>query len=101
MVQQTLPVHDRSIRRVLDELPDWFRDLGTERGISRLEITLNHTVPAALRLFYAFPATGCRLMLHCDTDIVLEGYPPPERPAVVTWYYRPHLVLAEFPHSQT
>jgi hypothetical protein len=40
-------------------------------------------------------------MVYHDTDILLESYPLPERPHIVTWYYRPHLVIAEFPHSQT
>ena len=89
-----------STRDCIERLPNWFRDLGTPVGIATLERRIGHTIPEALRLFYMFPATGCSLLGRGDTDILLEYCPMSERPHLVQWYYRPHLVLAELPHSQ-
>jgi hypothetical protein len=56
-----------------------------------------------LQLFYRFPAAACWLLAHADSDIFLEdspASPASERPHLVKWYYRPHLVIAELRHSQ-
>jgi hypothetical protein len=100
-VQSELPSRCKVTKSLLDGLPAWFRDLGTESGVATLERRINARIPESLRLFYRFPATGCWLLAHHDTDILLEGYSLEERPHLVWWYYRPHLVLAEFSHSQT
>ena len=99
-VQRELPCHCSATRNCLDNLPGWFRDLGTLDGIAALERRIGHTIPESLRLFYKFPATSCWLLAHKDTDILLEDSPLSERPHLVQWYYRPHLVIAEFPHTQ-
>jgi hypothetical protein len=99
-VQRELPYQCSATRDCLGNLPDWFRDLGTLDGIAALERRLGHTIPEPLRLFYRFPAAGCWLLAHHDTDILLEDWPLSERPHLVRWYYRPHLVIADLTHSQ-
>ena len=99
-VQLELPLRCESTSSCVDNLPDWFRDLGTQDGITTLERRIGHQLPESLQLFYRFPATGCWLLAHADTDILLESYPVSERPHCVDWYYRPHLVIAELTHSQ-
>lgn len=64
-----------------------------------MELRLGVSISESLRLFYRFPAIGCWLGVHHATDIFLETYPTSELPALVGWNKRPHLVLAEFPHS--
>jgi len=98
-VQIELPHRCIATKKLLDNLPYWFRELGTGEGITNLERELGAQIPESLRLFYRFPATGCWLCAHYDTDIFLEFYSPVERLHIVRWYYRPHLVLAQFPHD--
>ena len=100
-MQSELPRQCSATKTLLERLPEWFCDLGTKPGIASLERRINGRIPESLSLFYRFPATGCWLLAHADTDILLEDYSPDQRPHVVRWYYQPHLVLAEFPHSQT
>lgn len=99
-VQRELPHQCSATRDCLANLPDWFRNLGAPEGIVALERRLNHTIPEPLRLFYRYPAAGCWLLAHHDTDILLEDSPLSERPHLVRWYGRPHLVIAELTHSQ-
>jgi hypothetical protein len=99
-VQRQLPPRCAVTRKCLDNLPDWFRALGNPEGIAALERRIGQTMPEALRLFYRFPATGCWMITHNDTDVLMQDSPVPERPHVVQWYYRPHLVIAESTHSQ-
>jgi hypothetical protein len=99
-VQRELPSRCSATRSRLDNLPDWFRDLGADDGIASLERRIGHTIPEPLRLFYRFPATACWLLAHADTDVLLDNGPLPERPHLVQWYYRPHLVIAELAQSQ-
>lgn len=98
-VQAELPLRCNATKKILESLPDWFRNLGTDAGITKLEENLKAEIPDSLRLFYRFPATGCWLCAHYDTDIFHEYYPPAEKLRIVRWYYRPHLVLAQFPHD--
>lgn len=98
-VQAELPLRCSATKKLLDNLPDWFRELGTDIGIAKLEEKLKAKIPESLRLFYRFPATGFWQCAHYDTDIFLEFYEPEERLHIVRWYYRPHLVLAQFPHD--
>ena len=100
-VQTELPLRCSATKNLLENLPDWFQELGTDAGIAKLEAHLKAEIPEPLRLFYRFPATGCWLCAHYDTDIFLVCYSSVEKLHVVTWYYRPHFVLAEFSHSQT
>jgi hypothetical protein len=99
-VQLELPSRCSTTRNCLDNLPDWFRDLGTDDGIASFQRRIGHTIPEPLRLFYRFPATACWLLAHADTDVLLDDWPLTERPHLVQWYYRPHLVIAELTHSQ-
>lgn len=100
-VQAELPLRCNATKNQLENLPDWFQELGTDAGIAKLEAHLKAEIPVPLCLFYRFPATGCWLCAHHDTDIFLDSYSQEEKLHVVTWYYRPHFVLAEFSHSQT
>ena len=99
-VQTSLPVRDPAVAELLSILPEWFRRMGTDDGISMVEQRSGASVAPSLRLFYRFPAIGCWLRAHRDTDIFLESYPPLDLPAIVSWNRRPHLVLAAFPHAQ-
>jgi hypothetical protein len=98
--QIAVPGRDPAVAELLSNLPEWFRRMGTDDGISAVEQRCGASIPASLRLFYQFPAIGCWLRARHDTDIFLETYPPLELPAIVNWNHQPHLVLAEFPHSQ-
>ncbi len=99
-VQADLPSRCNATKKLLESLPDWFCELGTDSGIAKLEDNLKAEIPEPLRLFYRFPATGCWLCAHYDTDIFHEYYDcPNEKLSIVRWYYRPHLVLAQFPHD--
>jgi hypothetical protein len=95
-----LPSRCESTRSCVDNLSDWFRELRTPDGIATLERRIGHKLPESLRLFYKFPAASCWLLAHADTDILLDNYAASERPHLVQWYYRPHLVIAELTHSQ-
>lgn len=99
LVQADLPSRCNATKKLLESLPDWFCELGTDSGIAKLEDHLKAEVPEPLRLFYRFPATGCWLCAHYATDIFHEDYPLTEKLRIVRWYYRPHLVLAQFPHD--
>jgi hypothetical protein len=99
LVQAELPSRCNATKQLLENLPNWFCELGTDAGIATLEDNLKAEIPEPLRLFYRFPATGCWLCVHYDTDIFHEYYPPDEKLRIVRWYYRPHLVLAQFPHD--
>ena len=98
-VQAELPLRCNATKKLLDNLPDLFRELSTDAGIANLEENLKAEIPEPLRLFYRLPATGCWLCSHYDTDIFHEYYPLAEKLRIVRWYYRPHLVLAQFPHD--
>lgn len=99
-VQADLPSRCNATKKLLESLPIWFCELGTDSGIAKLEDNLKAEIPDPLRLFYRFPATGCWLSAHYDTDIFHEYYDTPsEKLRTVRWYYRPHLVLAQFPHD--
>ena len=100
-IQNRLPLFDSSVRNHLDSLPSWFRNLGTAEGLVRAESQLGQTIPDALRLFYRYPALGCWLLVNHDTDIFLETQEEDEKPRTVNWYYRQHMILATFHHSQT
>jgi hypothetical protein len=100
-VHVSLPLRDPEVHTLLDALPEWFRRLGTADGIREVEQRFGASVPKPLEQFYRYPAVGCWLLAHHHTDILLESYPSSERPHIVTWYHRPHLVLAEFSDSQT
>lgn len=69
--------------------------------MSEWEARLNVHIPVPLQLFYRYPALGCWLMAHQETDIFLEEYAESDCPRVITWWYRRYMVLAEFVHSQT
>lgn len=99
--QTELPSRCNATRSRLEHLPEWILELGTETGIKHLEDRFKARIPDSLRLFYRFPATGCWLLAHSATDILLDDYAPDLRPHLVWWYNRPYLVIAEFPHSQT
>lgn len=98
-VQCDLQLRCAATKKLLDNLPDWFRELGTDDGIAKLEEKLKAEIPEPLRLFYRFPAIGCWLCIHYDTDIFHEHYATDAKLRIVRWYYRPHLVLAQFPHD--
>jgi hypothetical protein len=100
-VQKVLPQRDPRVRELLTKQPGWFKALATDSGIADAELRLGSVFPQSLRLFYRFPAVGCWLLAHHDTDIFLECYPQDQQPHIVNWKSRQHLVLAEFPHSQT
>jgi hypothetical protein len=100
-IQSRLPVIDDTVRDILESVPSWFRELGTSDGIARLELRFGNSIPNALQLFYRYPALGCWLLVNHDTDIFLETGQDVEKPRTVVWYYRPHIVLATFHHSQS
>ncbi len=100
-IQNRLPLVDNAVRDLLDTLPSWFRELGAADGVTRAELRFGKTIPDALRLFYKYPALGCWLLVKYDTDIFLEAWRETEKPRTVTWYYRHHMILATFHHSQT
>lgn len=100
VVQRELPSRCNATRNCLANLPDWFRELGLQDGVASLERRIGHTIPESVRLFYQFPATGCWLFVHADTNVFLDDCSLSERPHLVQWYYRPHLVIAELTHSQ-
>lgn len=100
-IQNRLPIIEDAVRDVLESVPSWFRELGTSDGIARLELRLGKSIPDALQLFYKYPALGCWMFVNHDTDIFLETGQDDEKPRTVAWYYRPHMVLATFHHSET
>ncbi len=100
-IQCRLPLVDSAVFDLLARLPSWFQELGYADGITRAELHFGKTIPNALRLFYKYPALGCWLLANHDTDIFLESDLESEKPRIVTWYYRPHFILATFHHSQT
>ena len=85
-VQAELLLRCNATKNLLENLPDWFQELGTDAGIAKLEAHLNAEIPVPLCLFYRFPATGCWLCAHHDTDIFLDSYSQEEKLHVVTWY---------------
>jgi len=100
-VNGKLPHRDSRVRELLAKQPCWFESLSTDSGIAAAESRLGKVLPKSLRLFYRFPAVGCWLLAHHDTDIFLAHYTQDEQPHLVDWYFRKHVVLAEFTHSQT
>jgi hypothetical protein len=100
-IQNRLPKVDDAVRDILESVPPWFRELGTSDGIARLELRLGNSIPDALQLFYRYPALGCWMFVNHDTDIFLDTGKDDEKPRTIDWYYRTHMVLATFHHSQT
>jgi hypothetical protein len=100
-IQRELPRRDRRVAELLAKQPEWFQKLSTDAGVAAAELRLGCVFPESLRLFYRFPALGCRLLADQDTDIFLQDYPQDQQPHLVEWYARKHLVLAEFSSSQT
>src|SRR5262245_15281475 len=70
------------------QVPDWFRDLGTDAGVVEYEARRGFRVPPALRELYGCPLLACFLEATIDGEVfltdlatIIDGDLPP----IVTW----------------
>jgi hypothetical protein len=85
-----------------NQVPDWFRALGSDAGVADFEARHGFRVPAAMRELYGCPPLACFLEATIDGEVFLADlatmidHPPPP---VITWSAAAHLVFAFHNHS--
>jgi hypothetical protein len=87
-----------------NQVPDWFRALGTDAGVAEFETRRGFRVPAAMRELYGCPPLACFLQATIDGEVFLADLATlidSDLPPVVTWSAGPHLVFAFHNHSGT
>jgi hypothetical protein len=85
-----------------DQVPNWFRALGTQVGLSEFENKHNLEVPRALREFYECHPLACFLAATIDGEVFLVDLARLigiDLPPVIDWLSEKHIVVAFHSHS--
>jgi hypothetical protein len=87
------------VRNLIDNVPNWFRLLGTENGRSQFESKYKKKFPAALREFYECLPLACFLEATIDGNVFFNEFEEDELPLMVNWSNILHLAFAFHGHS--
>jgi hypothetical protein len=87
------------VQSLLNEVPDWFRSLGTENGLLQFEAKYQKQVPVALQEFYKCLPLACFLEKTIDGNVFFGELDNEDLPLIVNWSSVDHLAFAFHGHS--